>query len=198
MTSQDNTSKTLSNISKRPNTRSCSREIQSSEDTSPFKVAKNIWEQISKSPKGGIVIKEKHVIDEHNLSSERLNESTQRIVSMIELTATKQQKEMCTQGMHWGLLYILHGIKARTFKELTIIAHDMKLSIANRGNNDLLVPKIRKEKKEMKSTQKVSKGATKEAMVVSTSPLKFVSKEKKMEKRQDEGEKRHPTLKDRQ
>ncbi|KAA0057580.1 ty3-gypsy retrotransposon protein [Cucumis melo var. makuwa] len=108
--------------------------------------------------------------------------STRRIVSMIELTATKQRKgepvidyinrwralsldckdrltelsdvEMCTQGMHWGLLYILQGIKPRTFEELATRAHDMKLSIANRGNNDLLVPEVRKEKKEVKSTQK--------------------------------------------
>ncbi|KAA0048158.1 Retrotransposon gag protein [Cucumis melo var. makuwa] len=55
----------------------------------------------------------------------------------------------------------------------------------------------RKEKKEVKSTQKVSKGATKEAMVVITIPLKFVSKEEKVEKREDEGKKR-PTLKERQ
>ena len=136
---------------------------------------------------------------------------------MIELTATKQRKgepvidyinrwralsldckdrltelsavEMCTQGMHWGLLYILQGLKPRTFEELATRAHDMELSIANRGNNDLLVPEVRKEKKEVKSTQKALKGATKEAMVVSTTPLKLVSKEKKMEKCQDEGEK---------
>ncbi|TYK07339.1 ty3-gypsy retrotransposon protein [Cucumis melo var. makuwa] len=114
--------------------------------------------------------------------------STRHIVSMIELTATKQQKgepiiyyinhwrelsidckdrltelstiEMCTQGMHWGLLYILQGIKPRTFEESATRAHDMELSIDNRGNNDLLVLKISKEKKEVKSTQKLSKGAT--------------------------------------
>ncbi|KAA0048159.1 ty3-gypsy retrotransposon protein [Cucumis melo var. makuwa] len=74
MTSQDNTSKAFSDIGKRANTRSRSREIQSSEDTPPFEVAKNIWEQISKPPKGGIVIKENPAIDEHNSSSEHSNE----------------------------------------------------------------------------------------------------------------------------
>ncbi|TYK05705.1 ty3-gypsy retrotransposon protein [Cucumis melo var. makuwa] len=128
MTSQGNTSKALSDIGKRPNTRSRSREIQSSKDMPPFEV----------------------------------------------------------------------GIKPHTFEELATRAHYMELSIANRGNNDLLVPEIRKEKKEVKSTQKVLKGATKEAMVVSTTPLKLVSKEKKMKKRQDEGEKRRPTLNERQ
>ena len=58
--------------------------------------------------------------------------------------------------------------------------------------------KLEKEKKEVKSIQKVSKGATKEAMVVSTTPLKFTSKEKKFEKCQEEDEKRRPTLKERQ
>ena len=50
----------------------------------------------------------------------------------------------------------------------------------------------------MKSTQKVLKGTSKEAMVVGTTSLKFVSKEKKVEKCQDEGKKRCSTLKEKQ
>ncbi|KAA0067382.1 ty3-gypsy retrotransposon protein [Cucumis melo var. makuwa] len=50
MTSKGNTSKALSDISKRPKTRSRSWETQSYE-MPPFEVAKNIWEQLSKLPK---------------------------------------------------------------------------------------------------------------------------------------------------
>ena len=72
--------------------------------------------------------------------------STRQTVSLIELTGTKQRKdeqvvdyinrwrslsldckdrlskistmEMCIQGMYWGLLYKLQGIKPRFFEEL--------------------------------------------------------------------------------
>ena len=74
MTSQSNTSKALSDISKQPNTRSCSRKTLSYEDMSSFKVTKNIWEQLSKPPKNGIIIKENLMINEHSSSSEHSNE----------------------------------------------------------------------------------------------------------------------------
>ena len=96
------------------------------------------------------------------------------MVSMMELTNTKQWKDelvvdyihrwrslsldckdrlskisavkMCIQGMHWELLYILQGIKPRTFEELATRAHDMELSIFSHGNMKSPVPEERKER----------------------------------------------------
>ena len=100
--------------------------------------------------------------------------STRHTVSMMELTNTKQWEnepvvdyinrwcswsldyndrlseisaiEMCIQGMHWGLLYILQGIKP-TFEELATCAHDIELSIASHGNTKPPIPEERKERK---------------------------------------------------
>ncbi|KAA0033709.1 ty3-gypsy retrotransposon protein [Cucumis melo var. makuwa] len=151
-----------------------------------------------------------------------------RVVSMMELTNTKQWKgepvidyinrwralsldckdkliklfvvEMCTQDMHWKLLYILQGIKPRTFEELVTRAHDMELSIANRGAKDFLVQRTRSDKNEINDTKKIANNILNESMVVQETPLKSFSKRKetKHERNHDGDEKRCPNLRERQ
>ena len=65
--------------------------------------------------------------------------------------------EMCIQGMHWGLLFILQVIRPRTFEELATRAHDIELSIANHGSkNDLTVDRKR-QRHDAKRNDKTSK-----------------------------------------
>ncbi|KAA0046413.1 retrotransposon gag protein [Cucumis melo var. makuwa] len=164
------------------------------------------------------------------LEKEFLNRfySTRCTVSMMELTTTKQRKgdsiidyinrwralsldckdkltelsavEMCTQGMHWELLYILQGIKPRTFEELATRAHDMESSIANRGAKDFLVQRTRSDKNEINDTKKIANNVLNESMVVQETLLKSFSKRKetKHERNHDGDEKRCPTLRERQ
>ena len=119
--------------------------------------------------------------------------STHHTVSMMEFTNTKQWEnksvvnyinrwhslsldckdrlskifaiEMCIQGMHQELLYILQGIKPQTFEELATRAHDIELSIASHGSTN---PLILESKKEVRKNDRNAKVSLKDLMTANT------------------------------
>ena len=77
--------------------------------------------------------------------------------------------EMCIQGMHWGLGYILQGKKPRTFEEFPIRTHDMELSIASNGHQGLPVH----EKQNCHKGGKFPfKAENKQSLIITTAPFK--------------------------
>ncbi|XP_031131677.1 uncharacterized protein LOC116033061 [Ipomoea triloba] len=146
----------------------------------------------------------------HDMEREFLTRfySTRRTVSFLELTTTIQWKgerasayierwrelclnckenisqtsaiEMCIQGMHFQLSYILQGIKPKSFEELSSRAHDMELSIEARGGLDVLnMPNSSKApaKQEFKRGNKpFPKQEKKEAMTVKATPMTVFTK----------------------
>ncbi|XP_068344167.1 uncharacterized protein [Pyrus communis] len=128
--------------------------------------------------------------------------STRRTISMLELTSTKQWKDepiidyinrwrslsldckdqlsetsaidMCVQGMHWGLHYILQGIKPRTFEVLATRSHHIELSIANHGKKEPITD-FKKDKVFAPNIDKIGKKPAKEAFTVNTTPIKTSS-----------------------
>ena len=87
--------------------------------------------------------------------------------------------EMCIQGMHWGLLYILQGIRPRTFKELANRAHDMELSIANHGSKKDLTIDRQRDKNDEKMSDKNLNKPIQESITVNTMSIKISTLDKK-------------------
>ncbi|KAL0381902.1 UNVERIFIED_CONTAM: hypothetical protein Slati_4609800, partial [Sesamum latifolium] len=91
------------------------------------------------------------------------------------------------------------GSSREIFEELATRAHDMELSIANH-KTVFSINDQRKDKKDLKRSEKFTKPNTKESMAINTAPIKISSNDrKKPEKPEDQrvtNDRRRPTLKE--
>ncbi|KAL0337752.1 UNVERIFIED_CONTAM: hypothetical protein Scaly_2050300 [Sesamum calycinum] len=96
--------------------------------------------------------------------------------------------EMCIQGMHWRLRYIIQGILPRSFEELTTRAHNMELSMIASGVEGPPVQELRrnKEKQEVKKGGKpFLKAPSKKSMAMNIAPFKLKSAKDNVAPRND-------------
>ena len=95
--------------------------------------------------------------------------------------------EMCIQGMHWGLFYILQGIKSRTFEELATRSHDMELIISSHGNMKPPVLEKRKERREVRKNDRNVKSNIKDSMNIKLALVKISTRNVKANEKRPEG-----------
>ncbi|KAA0060303.1 retrotransposon gag protein [Cucumis melo var. makuwa] len=142
---------------------------------------------------------EPEVIDSwEQLKIEFLNRfySTRGVVSMMELTNTKQQngEPVIDYINRWRALSLDCKDK------LTKLSVVEMCTQANRGAKDFLVQRTRSDKNEINDTKKIANNVLNESMLVQEIPFKSFSKRKetKHERNHDGNEKQRPTLRERQ
>ncbi|KAA0065417.1 ty3-gypsy retrotransposon protein [Cucumis melo var. makuwa] len=117
-----------------------------------FEVAKNIWEQISKPPKGGIVIKENPAIDEHNSLSERSNEEALQPNIMSVMVTDVDTSEDRTAELEKKVNMLMKAVEERDF-EIASLKNDIESRDAAESSHTHIIKNVNKGKAIMQESQ---------------------------------------------